>query len=113
MARNKSQRNNNPVNLRYMVQKESAGADSDGFARFPAPESGWRAAHRQIKLDQKRNLTLQQFIFKFAPPNENDSDNYLEFVAKELRMSKATPISELSVFALAGVMARIEGYYNE
>jgi len=96
-----------------MVQKESSGADSTGFARFPTPESGWRAAHRQIKLDQKRDLTLWQFIFKFAPPNENNTNEYLEFVAKELHVGRGTPISELSVFALAGVMARIEGYYNE
>lgn len=111
MQRNKPQRNNNPVNLRYRAQKESTGADSSGFAIFLTPESGWRAAHRQIKLDQKRDLTLREFIFKFAPPNENNTNDYLKFVAKELHISVDTPIAEISVFALAGIMAGMEGYY--
>lgn len=110
---NRSQRNNNPVNLRYAQQFESSGKDDAGFAIFPTPEAGWRAAHRQIKLDQSRELTLEQFINKFAPPNENDTSAYLQFIAMEFDMFPDTPLSQFSPYALAGVMAKIEGYYNE
>ena len=115
---NRPQRNNNPVNI--MITKpigEAIGVDLEGcktklgYAIFPAI-AGWRAAHRQIRLDQKRDLTLKEFIFKFAPPEENDTNRYLEFVCKELRETPDKKIIELSAYALAGVMAAFEGYYS-
>ena len=110
--RTKCQRNNNPVNLRYAKQKEAAGKDLDGFAVFPTPEAGWRAAHRQIKLDQGRGLTLGKFLHKFAPTNENDTEAYLEFVCKEMDCVEEYPLSQVSYYALAGVLACYEGYYK-
>lgn len=110
---NPSQRNNNPVNLRFMNQKESIGKDNSGFAVFPTGPAGWRAAFRQIILDQNRGLTVRQFIFKFAPPNENDTMEYLKFVLKELNIAGDDLLEILSPYALAGVMAKMEGYYNE
>jgi len=110
---NRSQKNNNPVNLRYAGQYEATGQDDAGFAVFPTPAAGWRAAHRQIKLDQSRGFSLEQFINKFAPPSENDTNAYLHFVCMEFDMFPDTPIAELSPFALAGIMAKMEGYYNK
>ena len=110
---NKGQRNHNPVNLRYMGQWEATGKDDTGFAVFPDGPTGWRAAHNQIFRDQGRGLTLKQFIFKFAPPVENDTNRYLQFVAGELDKSEDDLLSAISPYALAGVMAKMEGYYNK
>jgi hypothetical protein len=110
---NKSQKNNNPGNLRFAGQKEATGLDDSGFALFPNAPAGWRAIHAQIKLDQGRALTLEKFINKYAPPNENDSGAYLAFVCGELRIVSSTLLSDISPFALAGVMAKMEGYYNK
>jgi hypothetical protein len=107
------QKNNNPANLRFAHQKEAAAQDDKGFAVFPDPPAGWRALHAQIRLDRDIGLTLGQFIAKYAPPNENDTSQYLEFVSGELRMSKDTPLTGVSIYALAGVMAQEEGYYNK
>jgi hypothetical protein len=112
-GRNRSQKNNNPLNLRFAGQTEANGGDDVGFAVFPNPEAGWRAAHAQINLDQGRMLSLKQFIFKFAPPNENDSLAYLAFVREKLGVPDYCPLVDISVFALAGVMAAMEGYYNK
>ena len=109
----KCQRNNNPLNLRFANQKESTGADEDGFAVFPTAPAGWRAAVRQIKLDQGRGLTIRQFLWKFAPPSENDSLNYLNFMLKELSYVGDDLLEIVSPYALAGVMAKMEGYFNE
>lgn len=109
---NLAQRNNNPVNLRFAGQKEAVG-ESGGFAVFPHAAAGFRAAHNQIKKDQSRGLTVEQFVYKFAPPSENNTDKYLDFVIRELRISKTTPLIEVSCFALAGVLAAMEGYYNK
>jgi hypothetical protein len=110
---NASQRNSNPGNLRYAKQKEATGKDDKGFAVFPDGPSGWRALHNQIKLDQKRGLLLFQFISKYAPPNENNTSKYLEFVVDELHTQSWMTLQSLSVYALAGVIAAMEGYYNK
>jgi len=110
--RNRCQRNNNPVNLMYAKQKEASGEDMDGFAVFPTPEAGWRAAHHQIDLDRSRWLTLKEFIYKFAPPKDNDTDAYLAFVVGELGLDENHLLSDISKYALAGVMACMEGYYT-
>lgn len=110
---NRGQRNNNPVNLRYTQQRDSIGHDDANFAVFKNAPAGWRAAHRQIGYDVKRELTIRQFIHKFAPPVENDTEAYLNFVCKELHVAKDAPLSAVSPFAIVGVMAKMEGYYNE
>ena len=109
---NLSQRNNNPVNLRYAGQREATGRGEKDFALFSTPMAGWRAAHSQIVLDQTRRLSLKEFIFKFAPPVENDTNAYLDFVCRELRISPDEDLKDISKYALAGVMARQEGYFN-
>lgn len=111
--RNRGQRNNNPINLRYANQYEAVGRDKDDFAVFLTPETGWRAAHAQIQLDQDRGHTLQSFIFKFAPPNENNTNEYLEYVTFRLRVEPTIPLNVISKYALAGLMAKMEGYYEK
>jgi len=96
-----------------MGQVESTGQDDKGYAKFPTPEAGWRAAHFQIALDMSRDLSFREFINKFAPPIENDTQNYLDFVCSEMCVSPEEKVSCVSKYALAGVMARMEGYYNK
>ena len=110
---NKAQRNKNPLNLRFAGQHEATGKDDSGFAVFPTDAAGWRAAHAQIELDQGRELDITEFIFKFAPPNENDTLNYLNFVLAELGTHSLMKLRDISKFALAGVMAAMEGYYKK
>lgn len=110
---NRGQRNNNPGNLRYAGQTESTGKDDKGFAIFPTPMAGWRAMHRQIAKDQSRGFTLIQFVNKYAPTSENDTNRYLDFMCINLHAEKDTPMEDLSRFAICGVIAAMEGYYNK
>ena len=73
-------RNNNPGDLRFAGQR-GAVPGAGGFAAFPTWEDGFAALKRQIALDASRGLTLQQFIYKFAPPSENRSAEYLASVS--------------------------------
>lgn len=109
----RAQKNNNPANLRFAHQKEATGRDDKGFAVFQDAPAGWRALHAQIRLDRDKGLTLGQFIAKYAPPNENNTSQYLEFVSDQLCVSKDTPLTAIAIYALAGVMAQEEGYYNK
>jgi hypothetical protein len=114
------QKCNNPVNLMLgkpvgeCVEIYNKNVNTGlGYCVFKSPMAGWRAAHRQIATDQARKLTISQFIFKFAPPNENNTNAYLDFVCQELKIDKDYPLQAISKFALAGVMAQMEGYYNK
>ena len=108
---NRSQKNNNPLNIRYAGQIEATGQDDKGFAICPDAPAGCRMAHKQVKKDQARGLSMMDFINKFAPPSENDTDGYAAFVCLSLGVSLNAPLKSLSAYAVAGVMAQIEGYY--
>jgi hypothetical protein len=112
---NRPQRNNNPINIKLPlgVDKlgEATGKDADGFAIFPTPMAGWRAAFRQIKTDADRGENIRQFIERFAPSNENDTEAYINFVITNLDTYEDMELKHLSPYALAGVMAAREGYF--
>lgn len=111
---NRGQLNNNPVNLRFARQRESTGPDDKGFAIFPTAEAGWRAALRQILLDAERGLTLREYIYKFAPPNENDTEGYLAYVCKQTSLPSDYRLGAESMGNLVEVIeaqAHMEGWF--
>jgi hypothetical protein len=108
-----AQKNRNPGNLRYAGQRESIGQDARGFAIFPTHPAGWRALVRQIKLDQKRRMSVRQFVYKYAPPSENETESYLRFVVEGLVTKPDAPLDIFSPYALAGLIAAREGYFEE
>jgi hypothetical protein len=110
MVMNLCQRNNSPGNLRYAKQKEAIG-EVQGFASFPDAPAGWRALARQVELDQKRGLTIAEFISKYAPPNENNTSTYLDFVCLGLSASPSDLLSDYSRYAISGLIAAREGYF--
>ena len=108
---NRPQRNNNPVDLRFAKQTEANGKDKDDFATYPDAFSGWRSAHAQLRKYARDGLTLRKMIFKFAPPKENNTNAYVDFVVSEMHVDPDILMKDLSPLALAGVMAAYEGYY--
>ncbi len=110
---NRAQKNNNPGNLKYAGQREAMGKDDKGLAIFPDAPSGWRALIAQIRLDQRRGLTVEEFINKYAPPSENDTQAYGSFILDHMNTYWGDSLSNLSPYALAGVIAQYEGYFNK
>lgn len=92
------QRNNNPLDLKYGPEAIRFGATHGDprFAVFPDLATGWVAAARWLKVPAKfkavgddphgelvggyLGATLSQVIHRFAPPNENNTSAYLDFV---------------------------------
>jgi hypothetical protein len=103
----------NPGNLKFANQKGATGKDDRGFAIFPTPEEGWEALYRQIELDKGRDLTLDKFVNKYAPPSENDTTAYRNFLQKELNVGKNININKLDTQKLAVAIAKQEGYAGE
>lgn len=77
-------RNNNPGNLKYAGQAGAIEADSRGYAIFSGPDAGMVALQRQIELDASRGLSVREFVYKYAPPSENNSSGYLGFITNSL-----------------------------
>lgn len=98
----KSYRNNNPGNLRFADQPGASGADAQGFAQFPDYTTGLSALHKQIALDTKRGLSIQDFAKKYAPVQDgNNPDTYAAQLAKAAGKNPTDKLSD-SLDALGG-----------
>lgn len=121
-------RNNNPLNIRRNntkwqglapVQKDKV------FFTFAAPEWGYRAALRTLQNYNRVHglTTIRQWIERWAPPCENPTENYINFVCDKVGMpAEAEPrisnetimcniVAAMSWFE-NGVPAVMEDVYN-
>jgi hypothetical protein len=87
-------RNNNPGNLKFVGQP-GATMGEGGYAKFPDYASGVEAVKRQLGIDAGRGLTLGQEINKWAPPNENNTAQYLANVSASTGFSPNARLSDL------------------
>ncbi len=113
-----SVRNNNPGNIRYDQSFTGPGGVLEGalpgqkgsFAVFATPEEGMRAMQRQIELDtQKRGKTLAQFIRKYAPDSENDTNAYIANMSRALGIGPNDVVPPHLIPQLQAAMIRMEG----
>lgn len=74
------QRNNNPGDLRHSPHSQHDPRDPNAIGKIDTVTDGWADLERQIQVDASRGLTLQQAIYSWAPPTENDTAQYLQFV---------------------------------
>ena len=64
---------------------ETGDTYADRFAVFDSPQMGVRALGRDIKTKIKRfDGDLQSIINQYAPPEENDTNNYFEYVRDQV-----------------------------
>lgn len=95
MATPRGIRNNNPLNIRRNSTKWKGLAteqrDRDFFC-FVSPEWGYRAALITLRNYRKlHNLqTITQWIVRWAPPAENNTDAYINFVCRKCGINKET-----------------------
>ncbi len=97
MSDTRGVRNNNPLNIKR-------GNDWNGetdipkdpvFESFKEPKYGFRAGAKLLRNYQ--NIyglnTTRELITRFAPYNENHTDNYISFVSGELGVSENEPLN--------------------
>lgn len=95
----RSERNNNPGNLKFAGQPGAIGQDETGHAIFDSYESGWKALLTQImiaftgesKIYSPEN-TLYEFFAKYSQRNQKA---YAEYVAQRLGVSPQTKLKDL------------------
>lgn len=97
----RSQRNNNPGNLRwspFMVGKEG------GFAKFATFSDGYKALLHQLRIATngksrvyRPEMTLLEFFSTYAPASDSNHPRaYAEFVARKLGVNTDTKINTLN-----------------
>ncbi|MBE6291840.1 MAG: hypothetical protein E7091_05450 [Bacteroidales bacterium] len=78
---------NNPLNIRYSSANNWKGQTGElsGFCVFDTPENGIRAAMVNLKSYRKQGVvTIGDIVSRWAPPTENNTQNYIDFVCKKL-----------------------------
>ena len=107
-------RNNNPGNLEYGKFARNHGAiGTDGrFAIFPDTATGFKAMASLLATNSYQKLTIEGAINRYAPPNENNVENYLKSIERQTGLLRSTPMNNLSkdnLLNLAKAMAKHEG----
>lgn len=74
-------------NVGHLVWAGQTGAvpvrlGSRTWAGWPTYEDAYAGLIRQIKLDASRGKTLAEFIYKYAPPTENRTEDYIAYVSQ-------------------------------
>ena len=109
-------RNNNPGNLNFAHQKGAVlePGPNARFARFPTPEAGLDALRDQLCLFMGRDKlrTVDAIIAKWAPPNENDTSAYAQFVAKKIGVKASAALGPATPPLIGKMMAAITEYEN-
>jgi hypothetical protein len=109
-------RNNNPGNIQYGDFSRRFGAiGTDGrFAVFPTYDAGKRAKEFLLfESSGYRNLDIARAISRYAPPNENDTNSYINTVARAAGVPSSTPLSSLNTSqrqSMLSSMERVEGF---
>jgi len=87
-------RDNNPLDLRHSPHASHAGEGPNDIGIIDTIQDGWADAERQLQIYAQRGMTLQSMIAIFAPPAENNTSAYLEFVCNGLGMPPDTPVAQ-------------------
>ena len=94
-------RNNNPLNIRHSASRwQGARAEQTdkAFVQFTSMTMGYRAAWRILETyynhfeREHKPFTPRNIIFRWAPPNENDSEAYLRSVCRLTNLAGNEPL---------------------
>lgn len=108
-------RNNNPLNIERTADAWEGMAGDDGrFVVFSAPFYGLRAAARILKnyaIKYQIN-TISGIVSRWAPENENDTANYINFVSHKAGVSPDAPLDDDSYPEVIAAMIHMENGEN-
>ncbi len=109
-------RNNNPLNIRHSSDKWQGRAKMQtdpAFVQFVSMAYGYRAAFVLLRTYRQKYgyNTLRKIIGRWAPPNENDTERYLQNVARWSGIDPDKPIAghdANTYIAIVSAMSRME-----
>lgn len=107
-------RNNNPLNIKHSTDewRGQLPVQSDPtFVQFTDPKWGFRAAGRILKTyrDKYGLNNISNIINRWAPPSENDTASYVNFVVGKTGIPAWAELTEEDWPSLLQAMAKMEG----
>lgn len=113
MSKVRSDRNNNPLNIRFTniawQGKKTEGKSDNDFEEFESRDYGWRAAYKNIETKMKRGLnTITKLVSEWAPPSENNTNGYIQFVASKTGIDPNATITQADLPKIGAAMAAVE-----
>lgn len=87
-------RDHNPLDLRHSPNSSHAGEGSNDIGIIDNDTDGWADADRQLQLYAARNMTLRQMVYTLAPPEENNSEQYLAYVCGQMRLPETASVAD-------------------
>ena len=102
---NRPTRNNNPGNVEWGPFAQSHGAtrlevipqgytSTARYAEFPDPDTGF-GCMRALFLKRYAGMTVEATMHKYAPPVENDTRAYVNYICQKCGCTPATMVDEL------------------
>ncbi|MCG7544093.1 hypothetical protein MHM93_07850 [Pseudoalteromonas sp. MM17-2] len=109
-------RNNNPLNVRDNPANDWQGqiGARQGFARFRSVDYGFRAAYITLQTYRTKHGadTIDTIVRRWAPPSENHTQNYINYVSQRVNLSPFAPLEPQHYPLLIDAMADMEGPNN-
>ena len=87
-------RDDNPGDLRHSPHSFHAASSPDAIGQIDTAADGWADLVRQLSLFAERGLTVAAAIETFAPPTENNTEAYLNYVVEGLGCTPETLVSD-------------------
>jgi hypothetical protein len=75
------------------------------WAGWPSREDAYAGLLRDLAAKARRGLTIEQAMYKYAPPSENKTEEYIEFIAQQTGYPRTTPLRSI----LAGTVSPVTG----
>jgi hypothetical protein len=104
-------KNNNPGNIRTSNDKwlGKIGADQRGFVIFDTLPHGYRALYKLLMgYIGKGYNTIDKIINKWAPPSENDTTNYINFVVKQTGIDRYQTVKSTDLYIIGMAISKME-----
>lgn len=98
----------NYAGIKYVGQEGAFKIPGSEFAGWYTPEAGRQAVFNQIEKDKRRNLDIRQFVTKYAPPSENDTEKYIQQLSQAVGADENTNIATLDTNIIASFLAKKE-----
>lgn len=105
----RAERNNNPGNLEFRGQTGAVPEDGSGrFAKFGSASEGVSALVKQLQRYGSRGIdSLDKIISKYAPPNENDTQAYIDVLSQKLGVAPGEKLDLNDPSTLSGLVKGI------
>lgn len=110
-------KNNNPLNMRHdkdIWKGEVKPGTDPAFKQFRTMAWGYRAAFRLLYNYQRFHgcRTLADFIRRWAPPSENDTDAYIRIVARRSGLHGDSLVDTLDAQTMQRIVAAMSQVEN-